>query len=72
MNPWFTDTRYEFRRLKERWLLKFVWALPNIVAYWCAMRVFAHATQGPYGNEIVTEVKGMDAIERFRRDKGLY
>ena len=43
------------------------WLLPRRVAYWCAVRLGAHATTGDYGHEIVPELRFMDALERWDR-----
>jgi len=52
-------------RTKEKITMKFVWALPRSVAYWAAIRVMAHATQGKWGNESPTSLKAMDALKRW-------
>ena len=43
--------------------------LPKKVIYFCFMYVMAYATTGKYGNTIVPELSGMDAIKRFRNDQ---
>lgn len=43
------------------------WRLPRQLAYWCAIRVIAHATQGQYGSQVVPELYAMDALERWRK-----
>lgn len=50
---------------RERWMLRIVWWLPRSIAYWCAVRVFAHATTGEYGNTIVPELTAMEALKRW-------
>lgn len=39
--------------------------LPKKLAYFCVIRVVAYATSGQYGNELVPELKALDAIKRF-------
>ena len=38
-------------RLRERIAIKVAWMLPRRVALWAMIRVAAHATSGPWGNE---------------------
>jgi len=42
--------------------------LPKRLIYFCFMHVMAHSTTGKYGNTIVPELTGMDAIERYGND----
>ena len=44
---------------------KIAWKLPRRLAYWCAIRVIAHATTGKYGNTVVPELRAMDALKRW-------
>jgi len=39
--------------------------LPRKLVYWCAVRVGAHATQGPYSNQEVPALTFMDALKRW-------
>lgn len=50
----------------KEWLAQTIagW-LPRRLVYWCALRVAAHATQGPYGTQIVPELFFMDALKRW-------
>ena len=43
--------------------------LPKSLVYFSFMHVMAHATTGKYGNTIVPELTGMDAIDRYGEDK---
>ena len=45
-----------------RWLAS---KLPRRLAYWAAIRVIAHATQGDYKSVEVTSVSVMDALDRW-------
>jgi len=47
------------------WLVE---RLPKRLIYFCFMRVMAHSTTGKYGNTIVPELSGMDAIKRYGDD----
>ena len=46
--------------------------LPAKVVYFSFMRVMVHSTTGKYGDTIVPELSGMDAIKRFGDDKGVH
>lgn len=52
-------------RFKERIAMKLAWLLPRRLAYWAAIRVIAHATQGKYETQIVPELYAMDALQRW-------
>ncbi len=49
----------------ERLTMWFAWQLPRRLAYWCTIRVVAHATTGPYSSQDVPELKAMDALKRW-------
>jgi hypothetical protein len=49
----------------ERFQMWLAWHCPKWLAYWCAIRVVAHATQGQYGNTVVPELPAMDALNRW-------
>jgi len=53
---------------RERLWMRLAWKLPRPLVYWCAMRIGAHATTGKYGNQIVSELLFMDAIQRWEID----
>lgn len=53
------------RQLVEKITMAIAWAVPRKLAYWCAVRVGAHATQGQYGNQVVPELMFMDALKRW-------
>ena len=57
--------RYEFPNITEGILLWIVWRLPRTLVKWCAVRVIAHATQGPYSNQVVTDLTAIDALKRW-------
>lgn len=63
--------KYELRKIIDKVLFRIVWALPKRLVYLSAIRVMAHATTGKYGNTIVPELAGMEAIKRWEVDLGL-
>ena len=50
------------------WLVKH---LPRKLVYFCFIHVMAYSTTGKYGNTILPELSGMDAIKRYGDDKGI-
>lgn len=52
------------RERLRRWI---AWRMPRSIAYWCAVRVGAHATQGPYSNQEVPALLFMDALKRWEK-----
>ncbi len=51
--------------MKEKLLIWISWKLPRSIAYWCAIRVMAHATQGPYSDQVVPDLSAMDALKHW-------
>jgi hypothetical protein len=51
----------------EALTIKLAWMLPRSLAYWCAIRVGAHATQGEWSNQEVPALTFMDALKRWER-----
>ena len=49
----------------ERFHMWLAWRLPRRLAYWAAIRVGAHATQGQYSDQVVPELGFMDALKRW-------
>ncbi len=47
------------------WIVK---RIPKRIKYFCFMHIMAYATTGKYGDTIVPELSGMDAIDRYRKD----
>jgi hypothetical protein len=41
------------------------WKLPRRVVSWAYIRVMAHASSGPYGNECVDDINYKNAYERW-------
>ena len=50
---------------REKVAMKIAWWLPRTVVMWCAVRLFAHATAGRWGNEFCSDVTVMDALKRW-------
>jgi hypothetical protein len=63
----FFHFRHETNRVKERAVMAVAWKLPRQLAYWAAIRVLAHATTGRYSDQIVPELRALDALERWKR-----
>ncbi len=51
--------------MKDKLLMKLVWALPRSIVYWASIRLFANATQGDYSDQVVPELTAIDALERW-------
>ncbi len=52
---------------KEAFWIWLAWLLPHELVKWCAIRVTAHATTGPWGDQIVPDLGAMEATERWER-----
>lgn len=39
--------------------------VPKRVAYWCTIRLIAHATTGEYSRQITPDLKAIDALNRW-------
>ena len=49
----------------DRFWKAIAWCLPRRLVMWCAVRLMAHATQGPWGNQEVPALLAMDALQRW-------
>jgi len=49
----------------EIWLRWLVWLLPRKLVMWCAVRVMAHASTGPWGNEHPDSISMMTMLQRW-------
>ena len=58
--------------MKDKIAMWIAWKLPKRITHWCAVRVAAYATQGPYSSQLVPELTALDATDRFAKDHGLY
>lgn len=56
---------YRLIKLKEAIPRKIAWLLPRKVAYWATIRVTAHGTIGQYGDQVVPELRVLQALERW-------
>lgn len=52
-------------QFKEWLAIKIAWALPREVAKWAMIRVVAHATTGPWGNESPDSVGYKEMHDRW-------
>lgn len=53
------------RNMVEALTVRLAWMVPRRLAYWCTIRVAAHATQGPYSRQEVPALRMMDALKRW-------
>ena len=49
----------------ERLWMFLAWRLPRPLVMWCAIRLIANATQGPYSQQIVPDLPAMEALRRW-------
>lgn len=59
---------WRWRRIKDAIPRKVASVLPRKVAYWCAVRVWAHGTMGRWGNEHPTDLTVHTALNRWKID----
>jgi hypothetical protein len=66
MRSWFKYSVVpSLRRRVEKVKLWVAWHVPKWLAYWCTIRVGAHATTGKWSNQIVPELTVADALQRW-------
>ena len=41
--------------------------MPRWLVYYCMLRLISHATTGPYGAQLVSDLTAMDAIDRWSK-----
>ncbi len=58
--------------MNEKIAMWIAWHIPKRIVHWCAIRVAAHATQGPYSGQIMGDLTALSASDRFAKDHGLY
>ena len=49
----------------ERFWFWLAWRMPRPLAYFCTVRLGAHATTGKYGETVVPDLTYMDALKRW-------
>lgn len=49
----------------NKFFMWLAWKLPRRLAYFCAVRVGVNATYGEWEKEVVSEVKMLDALQRW-------
>ena len=59
------NIKYEWSKIQEKFWLKLAWMVSKKLAYWCAIRLGANATQGKYSSQEVPELSYMEALERW-------
>lgn len=57
--------QWRWNRVTEKFWSKLAWAVPRQLAYWCTIRLGAHATQGEYSNQEVPALTLADALKRW-------
>ena len=53
-------------RMLERFWCWLAWRLPRDLVMWCAVRLMAYATTGPYDKTQPGEISIIDALNRWR------
>ena len=66
---WGVGRKEKEMTIKEKLLVWLAYKTPRKLAYWCAVRVMAHATAGKYGDTIVPELRAMEALRRWEEKK---
>lgn len=56
------------RRFPEKVIMWIVWRLPKWLIYYAAIRLFAHATTGKYGDTVVPDLTMALACQRWSKD----
>lgn len=56
--------------LKEKISIWLAWKLPKRLVYWAAIRLLCHGTQGKYSYQVVPELTGLEALQRWHKDYG--
>ena len=59
------NIRYGWDKLVERFWFTLAWGVPRRLAYFCTIRLGAHATTGDYGHQVVPDLTYMDALKRW-------
>ncbi len=59
------NIEYEWSKFKENFWLGLAFKVPRKLAYWCAIRVSAHATGPKYPTQVVPDLTFMDALDRW-------
>jgi hypothetical protein len=49
----------------EKVIIRLAWLVPRRLAYWCAIRVGAHATTGKWAAEETPALLFCDALQRW-------
>lgn len=63
------DIKYEMEKVTERMFMWVAWMMPRKIAYWCAVRVMVHATQGEWSDQEVPALLAIDTLQRWEPKK---
>lgn len=55
------------RRRYEKFCIFLAWLFQRRLAYWCAIRVFAHGTAGQYEHQDVSTLTVLEALRRWEQ-----
>jgi len=55
--------------MMEKFWLWLAYRLPRPLVMWASVRLIANATTGQYSNQVVPELKAMDALQRWEKQK---
>ncbi len=59
--------KHKLSRLNEKVWMGLAWLLPKQLVYWASIRLIAHATTGKFGNTVVPELSGIEALNRWNQ-----
>ena len=54
-----------WNRHRERAVMWIAWHVPRWLAYWCFIRVAAHATTGKWGTTVPHDLDVMESLRRW-------
>jgi hypothetical protein len=57
--------KYKLSKLRQKIWMKLAWKMPRKLAYWASIRVISNATVGTYSDQIVPDLKALDALQRW-------
>lgn len=53
--------------MKDKFWMWIAWRLPKELVKWATVRLFAHATTGEWSDQVVPDLKAMDALQRWEK-----
>ncbi len=51
--------------MKDKIWTWLAWMLPRKLVKWCAVRLMVHATAGQYSDQVVPDLRAIDALQRW-------